>query len=369
MADSILTNLASGATPAGADLFYSVQGGVSKKVTGTQIVSFVTGLSNSWTAAQLFADGTATAPSIARASETTNGFFFTLSAVTYTRPGANDLFTIGLNGNLTFRRDVLLQWVSSLASSTGTPDLTLGRLGAANLQLGVNSATPVNQVISGAGGSGTNIAGGHFSYTGGFGTGNAEPGLAQIQYYLKVASGTTAQALSVNLYPIPSCLFVATADGTLTASVATTGSLLGTGVGTKTIEAGLMRAGRIVRIKWKGVLTTTVAGPTLKIDIKLGSTVVATTGALAPPGNVSNTAVWGEVDLVCRTYGAAGTVQGDGSMFLDNATLATTHEGFYQAATTVDLTGALVADVFGTWSAGTALNSIKLSMASIEYIN
>jgi hypothetical protein len=41
--------------------------------SGTQIASFLTGLSNSWTAAQLFADGTAAAPSMAFSSSTGTG--------------------------------------------------------------------------------------------------------------------------------------------------------------------------------------------------------------------------------------------------------------------------------------------------------
>jgi len=217
--------------------------------------------------------------------------------------------------------------------------------------------------------AGTNIAGAAFTIAGGMGTGNAEPGVVGIKYGLKVASGTTAQAQSANVYPIPGVVFVATADLTLTASTATTGTLIGTGVGTTTVEAGLLRAGRAIRIRAFGLIATSAAGPTFQIDIKLGATVIATTGAKAPPSNVAGTAVFLDVLLTCRTTGATGTVQGDGSLILDSSLTAVNMESFNKAVTTVDLTAAQAIDVFGTWSANTAGNNIKITSLTIEYLN
>ena len=81
MPDSSLTNLTAGATPVGADLFYSSQASASRKVTGTQIVTFITGLANTWSASQTLSEGsnfvfgTTTGTKLGTATTQKIGFF------------------------------------------------------------------------------------------------------------------------------------------------------------------------------------------------------------------------------------------------------------------------------------------------------
>jgi hypothetical protein len=66
---------------------------------------------------------------------------------------------------------------------------------AAAIQMGANSATPIDQLFKGPNGSGTNIAGGDIRIGPGQSTGNATPATVVIQGTAAGSSGTTAQTL------------------------------------------------------------------------------------------------------------------------------------------------------------------------------
>lgn len=66
---------------------------------------------------------------------------------------------------------------------------------AAAIQMGVNSATPIDQLFKGPNGSGTNIAAGDLRVAPGQSTGNATPATVVLQGTAAGSSGTTAQTL------------------------------------------------------------------------------------------------------------------------------------------------------------------------------
>lgn len=102
---------------------------------------------------------------------------------------------IELRGTITISDVGILQWGSS---GIATPDLFMTRIGAASVQFGLNSATPVAQkfaVANARGGTDTNVAGVALSpkITASLGTGTAIPGTGTLQGgALGTASGTTS---------------------------------------------------------------------------------------------------------------------------------------------------------------------------------
>jgi len=157
--------------------------------------------------------------------------------------------------------------------------------------------------------------------------------------------------------------------GTMTASATVANStsetsLLGTITGGKTLAAGSLVVGKSLRVRAWGVLSST-GNPNLTVRVKLGSTVVATTGAVAQVGTPSQ-AGW-ELDgiLTCRTTGASGSVfaQGCFRYGANLVPLAAT------AAVTVDTTAAQVLDATAQWSVADAGNTMTATNALFELLN
>ena len=157
--------------------------------------------------------------------------------------------------------------------------------------------------------------------------------------------------------------------GTLVASatVANTASettIVGTVTGGKTLPAALLVAGKTVRVRAFGVLSST-GTPNLTVKVKFGSTVIATTGAVAQSGTPTD--VGWELDclITCRTTGASGTVFAQGVFRYGTVVmpLAAT------AAVTVDTTGAHIIDLTAQWGAMDPGNTITCTNGAIELLN
>ncbi len=233
------------------------------------------------------------------------------------------------------------------------------------------SASPAAQTLGGQGGSGSDIVGANLIWAGGKGTGLANCGFIGQTYPLKGTTGSTLQTMSTLTNWHGGFIYITTADVTLTASTATTGTLIGaqTGAlpqGTLTLDANILRISNMVRIKAHGIITQSGAGgPTLTVDVKMGSTVIATAVIAAAGAGITNVGLSIDAVLICRTTGSSGTVQGDGMMM--KAAAATVSSTMYKAVTTVDTTASQVLDVFGTWSANTAGNAVTITNITVEY--
>lgn len=226
MPDSTLAALTA-ATPAAGGLFYGTQGGVDRKftlsaagaaiaeaasaadqrtamgaaattaldaklnltggaLTGALCVPLAayTGIAYARNAGYLF--GT----SIASATTGITGFNSTLQIYT-----ASDLSMQVNYSELGFGRDLDLSWSSGTTASDGK-DTFLGRgTGAASIQQGKDSATPIAQLFTGPNGSGTNISGGKMCFAAGRSTGNATPAVLAFQGSTAGSSGSMAQTL------------------------------------------------------------------------------------------------------------------------------------------------------------------------------
>ena len=105
------------------------------------------------------------------------------------------------------------------------------------------------------------------------------------EYTFPTADGTTGQVLktdgsgNISFGLASSGLFAQTADSTNVTNTTTETSIVGTGVGSLTVPANAFAVGDSYHCKIGGVLSAQ-NGDDITINIKSGSTVLATTGAL-----------------------------------------------------------------------------------------
>lgn len=124
------------------------------------------------------------------------------------------------------------------------------------------------------------------------------------------------------------------------------------------------QVGQDLKIRASGRISTAASSPgTFTFDVRFGSTVVFNGGASPALATSQTNATWVlEISLKCRVIGASATVLGTG--VLVSAALGATTPIMLLPATapaagnTFDATSPQTLDLFGTWSAANASNSI-----------
>lgn len=156
-------------------------------------------------------------------------------------------------------------------------------------------------------------------------------------------------------------IFTQTASGTC-ANTTTETTISSTGVGTLSLPANFFVAGKTLKIKAFGFHSST-ANPNLTIKIKLGSTVVLTTGAHAVH-NGTNHLIEIDALITCRTTGGSGTVFAQGMVHdnTDNIQMVNT------AATTIATTSGQNITVTAQWGTASASNTITLTNLVVEVL-
>lgn len=140
-------------------------------------------------------------------------------------------------------------------------------------------------------------------------------------------------------------------------------TLVGAGLGSAAlIAAYFSAAGKLLRVRAWGILSNT-GTPTLNLKVKAGSTVLAATGDVTLEADQTDVQWSLEVDIVCRTTGATGTVFAQG--------LARVGVVFYPMTNTavssaIDLTAAITVGVTADWSAADSGNSISAHLITVE---
>jgi len=181
-------------------------------------------------------------------------------------------------------------------------------------------------------------------------------------------SDSTQKALQTYVNGIEQTLngtiYTQTADKTVANTVVDT-SIIGTGVGTVTLPANFLVAGKSIDFKVMGYHSST-GNPTITVKIKLGSTVVATGTATSGNGTTNGFTILASV--TCRTTGATGTVASAGMyQELHNGGA---YEGLVQTGTTtIDTTVTQVFDVTVTWGTASASNTITSQESIITIAN
>lgn len=166
-------------------------------------------------------------------------------------------------------------------------------------------------------------------------------------------------------------VFTQTADKSVTNTVTET-SAVGTGVGTVTLPANTLIAGKTFRIRIGGVFSTPAAStPSVVIKVKYGSVTVATVTTTLMPASASNLWVDAEVFITCRTTGASGTVMTHGTVryATGSGTIAVDPLTNAGATTTVNTTTANALDVSVQWDTATSTRIWKTTVAVVEVLN
>ncbi len=108
-----------------------------------------------------------------------------------------------------------------------------------------------------------------------------------------------------------------------------------------TIPANDCQPGRVYRITAHGVWGTGAAVPTLNMRVKLGNTVIGTTGAVSLTNMAQTDRTWRiDYSLVCQTAGVSGTAEGQGifTRFYTNEQTSQLWGMTTTAPTTIDTT-------------------------------
>lgn len=169
-------------------------------VTGGGITRALCTISDNWTAAT----GGTSSPRLLDLDITDTGGSLNYSTTAFMRMRRNltEVMRIDHGGSIVWTSSGMFADTNNLkfqVPSTGhfsfAGDMLLYRRAANHLGLGLTSATPSAQTVSGADGSGTNIAGGKVCLGPGRSTGNATPGVIALQGTSAGSSGTTLQSL------------------------------------------------------------------------------------------------------------------------------------------------------------------------------
>jgi hypothetical protein len=131
-------------------------------------------------------------------------------------------------------------------------------------------------------------------------------------------------------------------------------------VGTRVFPAGAFYVGDQWAVKAKGIISTT-GSPTLNLILKLGSVVIAQTGALAAP-SATNQAFDLEVAFTVRTLTNTGAIIAAGHAILNNIVFPLSNT----SPITIDFTASQMLDLTATWDTASASNSISCQQINIS---
>lgn len=158
-------------------------------------------------------------------------------------------------------------------------------------------------------------------------------------------------------------IFAQTASAAAVASSTAETTILSTGNGTKTLPANFFRIGRTIRVKVWGVIGNT-GTPNITIKVKLGSTVILTSGTVASISVAANSGFELTADIICRTVGGSGTVMAQGAFYYGPNRLQLPAT----ATVTVDTTASQALDVTAQWGTNDPANTITGHMCSVEIV-
>lgn len=177
------------------------------------------------------------------------------------------------------------------------------------------------------------------------------------------ASGDTTVDVSINetVGGGGGMVLVATAASAAVTNTVTETTFDNSGV---TIPASSLSAGDVIRVRAQGIATATNSTDTLTVKLKLGSTVVATTGAV---DSANNDIFYIDFDIAVRTVGATGTIVAAG-LVANGVQGTVTAKPALLASTTVDTTASLALGVTATWSVANSGNSCRLDVCDIQII-
>ena len=173
-------------------------------------------------------------------------------------------------------------------------------------------------------------------------------------------------------------LISAQVDGTALASSTTPTSIL-PGAAKFTLPANYFSIGKVLRVTAQGRVSTTTGPPTLTLDVRFGSVIVFNGGAMTTVASVTNKSWELMALLTCRAIGASTSANmlGIGKWTSSaavgstggNANTCVLPDSAPAVGTGFDSTISSVVDLFATWSASSASNSVQLHSFILESLN
>jgi hypothetical protein len=172
----------------------------------------------------------------------------------------------------------------------------------------------------------------------------------------RVTGNTVKEALDNISYSAGASGIFTQTNTVTVANIESETALTGTGQGSLTLPANFLAAGRSIKFDMRGFFSTS-GNPTIRIQVKLGSTTVLDTGTV----NTSNetNAGW-KLDglLSCRTVGTSGTVIAQGSWSHYGSTTGGQNM-VNTATTTIDTTVTQAISITVIWGTASSLNTIS----------
>lgn len=146
-----------------------------------------------------------------------------------------------------------------------------------------------------------------------------------------------------------------------------------------TLPANFFSIGKILRVWATGRISTTTGPPTITLDVRFGSTVVFNGAAVTTVASLTNKSWEMTALLTCRAIGNGtnANLLGMGKLTSaivvgssgGNANTAMLPDNTPAVGTGFDSTAAQQVDLFATWSASSASNSIQLHQFALESLN
>jgi len=163
-------------------------------------------------------------------------------------------------------------------------------------------------------------------------------------------------------------IFTGTADATVANTVTET-SIVPTGVGTVTLPANFLVAGKTIKIDAWGIWEADTSASTLELRVELGGTLLCTTGAQTMV--TCEGGEWHmEAIVTCRTTGASGTTYSQGEVdFMSAFTTSVKHWMRRSATNTIDTTVSNVLDVTATHGTADPDNLITTTNITVTVLN
>lgn len=163
-------------------------------------------------------------------------------------------------------------------------------------------------------------------------------------------------------------IFTSTGTATVASSASET-TIIGSGQGSLTLPGNFFAVGKSIRVSVKGAIGAT-GTPTLRLKVKLGSTVILDTTALTLTA-ITGTNAWAlSADITCRSVGGSGTVFCQGAAAYFTSSTAPSGLGPVNTATsTIDTTASQALDVTAQWGTADASNTISGTNVIIQALN
>lgn len=126
--------------------------------------------------------------------------------------------------------------------------------------------------------------------------------------------------------------------------------------------------GKHIRITFAGYFSTAIVVPSLTGKVKIGSTVIGTTGAITTVGSLSSRGWNGYLDIVIHSLGASGTMDVQGCIIIQTtAGACITLPIVNTSDITVDMTTSQSLSLTAQWGAVSTSNTITLRQLIFEF--